>query len=379
MACYEVGPIRPPSEARSLLLRVTRNCPHNRCAFCPVYRGQRFSIRAVDEVQADIRELGRVAAALRESSAELGLEGAITVQVLRRAARRPDLPAGFSQVGAFLADGGVNVFLQDANSLVLPADDLVRVLETLRETFPTVARITSYARAHTLTRRSPEQLRRLREAGLNRIHVGLESGSDEILALVSKGVDAARQIEAGLRVKAAGMELSEYLMPGLGGRTRWREHAEQSARVLAAIDPHFIRLRTTAVAPGTELERLVAAGAIEPMDDEEVVAEIRLFLEGLEGTGRLQSDHILNLLPELDGQLPGDKRRLLAIIDRFQALPEEERQAFVLARRAGELGCLDDLARPEALRRALALLAEVRAHYGDDLRQAVRDLMSQFI
>ena len=379
MRCYEVGPIRPPSEARSLLLRVTRNCPHNRCAFCPVYKGQKFSIRAVEEVQADLREMGRVADVLRETSEALGLGGEITVQVLRKAARRPDLQAGFSQVAHFLADGGRNVFLQDANSLVMPADGLLAVLQTLREVFPTVARVTSYARAHTLTRRSPEQLRALCEAGLNRIHVGLESGSDEVLALIQKGVDAARQIEAGQRVKAAGMELSEYLMPGLGGRTRWREHAEQSARVLSAIDPHFIRLRTTAVPPGTELARLVAEGQIEPMDDEETVAEMRLFIEQLECTSLLQSDHILNLLGELEGRLPDDKDRLLGVIDRFQGLPDDARQAFVLGRRAGIVGSLQSFELPEVHQHAMALLAEVRAHYGDDLRAAVRDLMSQFV
>lgn len=379
MRCYEVGPIRPPSEARSLLLRVTRNCPHNRCAFCPVYKGQKFSIRKVEQVQADLREMGRVADVLRETSEALGLGGELTVQVLRKAAHRPDLQAGFSQVAHFLADGGRNVFLQDANSLVMPAEQLLAVLETLREVFPGVERVTSYARAHTLTKRSPEQLRALCEAGLNRIHVGLESGSDEVLVLIQKGVDAERQIEAGKRVKAAGMELSEYLMPGLGGRTRWREHAVQSARVLSAIDPHFIRLRTTAVPPGTELERLVAEGQMEPMDDEETVAEIRLFIEELEATSLLQSDHILNLLGELEGQLPQDKPRLLAIIDRFEALPDDARRAFVLARRAGIVGSLSSFELPEVREHAMRLLAEVRAHYGDDLRAAVRDLMSQFV
>jgi radical SAM superfamily enzyme YgiQ (UPF0313 family) len=301
------------------------------------------------------------------------------MEVLRHVARTAGLQGDLAQVATFLADGGRNVFLQDANSLVMPADDLTAALETLGQTFPTIERITSYARSHTLTRRKPEQLQRLRQAGLNRIHVGLESGSDEVLRLVSKGVDAARHVEAGLRVKAAGMELSEYLMPGLGGRARWREHAVESARVLSAIDPHFIRLRTTAVAPGTGLERMAAEGTFEPMDDEEVVAEIRLFIEELEATSLLRSDHILNLLQELEGELPADKPRLLAIIDRFLGLPGDERRAFVLARRAGLVGTLEAFERPVVRQRALELLARVEADFGGDLQRAVRELMTRFV
>jgi radical SAM superfamily enzyme YgiQ (UPF0313 family) len=376
---FEVGPIRPPSEARSLLVRVTRNCPWNRCAFCPVYKGAAFSIRKAEEVQQDIREMGRVAGLLVEISEQLGLGGTIDPTVIRAAARKPGLQSGFAQVGFFLAAGGERVFLQDANSLVMPADQLVQVLGTLHETFPTINRVTSYARAHTLTRRRPEQLRQLREAGLNRIHVGLESGSDAVLGLVRKGVDAARHVEAGRRVKAAGMELSEYLMPGLGGRGLWRQHAAESARVLSEIDPHFIRLRTTAIAPGTELERLVQQGKLEPMDDEEVVEEIKLFIERLESTAILRSDHILNLLPEIDGQLPEDKPRLLERIERFQSMEPRMRRAYTLGRRACLIAQLDDLDEPETLRRLLDLEREVEQRYGNDLQAAVRDLMTQFI
>lgn len=377
---FEIGPIRPPSEAESLLLRVTRNCPWNRCSFCPVYRGQRFSIRAVQEVQQDILQMGQVAEQIKQLSRRVGEQGEVSWSVIRAASRSPLVPPGAGQVAAFLAGGGRNVFLQDANSLVMPAPKLVAVLQTLHEVFPTVSRVTSYARAHTVTRRKPEQLAALREAGLNRIHVGLESGSDQVLQLVRKAVDSQRQIEAGLRVKAAGMELSEYLMPGLGGQDLWREHATHSARVLSAIDPHFIRLRTTAVAPGTHLEQLALEGQWSPLDDEQVVAELRLFLEQLQCSSALRSDHTLNLLPELDGQLPGDKARLLGIIDRFEALEPRLRRAFIIGRRAGGyVNKLADMDHPTLRDRALQLLDQVEQHYDDDFQAAVKDLMSRFV
>lgn len=377
---FEVGPIRPPSEAYSLLLRVTRNCPWNRCAFCPVYKGTRFSIRTVQEVKADIDAMARVADALRELSRSQGHGGEVTGPVVRAASRGPGLPPGAGQVAAFLAFGGEHVFLQDANSLVMRPEQLEEVLLHLLGRFPTITRITSYARAHTLTRRKPEQLRALREAGLNRLHVGLESGSDEVLELVSKGAGAERHIEGGLRAKAAGMELSEYLMPGLGGVRLSRQHAEQSARVLSAIDPHFIRLRSTAVPPGSPLEELMESGRWAPLPDERVPAELRQLIEGLECTSMVQSDHILNLFSELEGQLPDDKPDMLALLDRFDALEPRLRQAFVLARRAGAVSLLSDLEQSPAMReRALDLLDRVERQYGGDIQAAVRDLMMRFI
>ena len=379
---FEIGPIRPPSEAHSLLVRVSRNCPWNRCAFCPVYKGTRFSIREVDEVVQDIRNMGLLGEQLTEAARELdpGSDGEISWGLIRQAGASPLFSPGAAQVAVFLAQGGRNVFLQDANSLVMPPAKLLEVLQTLGEVFPTVRRVTSYARAHTITRRKPEDLEKLREAGLNRIHIGLESGSDEVLALVKKGLVAQRHIDAGLRVKAAGMELSEYVMPGLGGRRHTREHATESARVLSAMDPDFIRLRTTAVAPGTELEALVAEGKMEPMDDEEVVEEIRLFLENLECTSRLQSDHTLNLLVELDGQLPEDKPRLLEVIARFQDMEQRLRKAFIIGRRAGGyVNTVADMDNPTLRARALELLDRVQEQYGDDLQGAVRDLMSRFV
>ena len=332
--CFECGPIRPPSEARSLLVRVTRNCPWNRCTFCPVYKGQRFSLRSVDEIVADLDAMAAIAAQLHELSRGLGPAGQITPAAVQALLRGGGGDGAAMQVALFLQDGGQSVFLQDANSLILPLDGLTRVLEALRKRFPTVRRVTSYARAHTVLKRSVAELQQLRAAGLNRLHIGLESGSDRVLSRVEKGVTAEKHVQAGQRVKAAGIELSEYVMPGLGGRALSHEHAVETARVLRAIDPHFIRLRTLAVASGTPLADACASGGFEPLTEVEVVRELHTMLSQLTGmTGYLASDHVLNLLQDVEGRLAEDLPAMLQTIEHFLALAPEQQQRFVAGRR----------------------------------------------
>jgi hypothetical protein len=303
---FEQGPIRPPSEAQSLLVRVSRNCPWNHCGFCPVYKGQRFSLRSVDEVLADLDAMVEV-----------------------------------------YGDQPRTVFLQDANPLLTPTDDLVRIVTAVRERFPRVRRVTAYARSHTLARRPVAELRRIRAAGLDRLHVGLESACDAVLVLVKKGVTRAQQIEGGRRAKEAGFELSEYVMPGLGGRALSAQHADDTASALAAIQPDFVRLRTTAVHADTPLAELVARGELVPLGEVECVREIRRLLAGLAGvTTRLESDHILNMLMELRGDLPAELERLLTICDDFLGLPDEDRVRFMLARRLGWIARLRQLDEP---------------------------------
>ncbi len=300
---FEQGPIRPPSEADSLLVRVSRNCPWNRCAFCPVYKGEKFSSRSVEEV----------------------LEDLVSLKALR-------------------GDSPRTVFLQDANPMLTRPDDLVQILEAIHSMFPRVERVTAYARAHTLARRTPEQLRRLRAAGLDRVHIGLESGCDEVLTLVAKGSARAEQIRGGQKAKEAGFEVSEYVMPGLGG-VRWSDqHADDTASALVEIRPDFVRLRSTVVIPGTPLAQLEQEGAFTALSEIELVREIRRFLGGLAGLQtRLESDHAMNLLMELQGDLPRDLPRLVALCDAFLELDPAEQRRFILARR---LHLVSDLADP---------------------------------
>jgi len=214
---FEQGPIRPPSEARSLLIRPTRGCPWNRCEFCPVYKEERFSVRPVEEIIKDIDTAKEMVDQITGMSWRSGLAGAVDrglVESILQNSRNSD---SFRSVALWLYYGAESAFLQDANSLIMKTTDLVEVLCHLKNTFPHLQRITSYARSQTLARKPVDKLRELREAGLNRIHVGLESGSDQVLSFVRKGCTAAQHIEGGQRVVAAGIELSEYVMPGLGG------------------------------------------------------------------------------------------------------------------------------------------------------------------
>lgn len=214
----------------------------------------------------------------------------------------------------------------------------------------------------------------LREAGLNRVHIGLESGYDPLLAYMCKGVTAEEHIEAGLKVKEAGLSLSEYVMLGLGGRALWREHALETARVLSIIDPHFIRIRTLTIRQGIPLLEKVQTGEFQPLKDDEIVREERLLLDNLDGTGYYISDHILNLLEEVEGDLSHDKAAMIGVIDRYLDMPAEERANFRVGRRVGiyrYLGDMHDAGRysqVESLRRRLQQEGWDEDEFLDDFR-----------
>ena len=377
---FEQGPIRPPSEAASLLVRLTRNCPWNRCTFCPVYKGARFSIRPVDEIRDDIRAMGAAADQVKDISRRLGRGGEVDWEVLRTLHHEVGLGRPHLGIATWMFHGGRNVFLQDANSLVMKTPDMVEVLGFLKETFPRIERITTYARSKTIAKKSAEEIRALGEGGISRIHIGLETGHDPLLDLVRKGSTAAEHIEAGRRVKRSGISLSEYVILGLGGRQWWREHAIDTAKALNEIDPDFIRVRTLALVPGIPLYEAVERGEFELLDDEGVVAEERLLIENLDGiSSRFVSDHILNLLEEVEGKLPDEKGALLAVIDRFLSLPEEERLNWRLGRRAGAYRSLDDMDDPATHARVEKGLDRLRAEDPDNVGEKIQSLMRNFI
>ena len=378
---FEQGPIRPPSEAKSLLIRVTRNCPWNKCAFCHSYHGTKFGIRSVEEVKADIREAGDMADQIREISWELGQNGVVTRLVIDRIYRSDAFYGdSFRQVAAWLYFGGESVFLQDADSIIIKTGDLVEIIAFIGEKFPDVKRITSYCRSHTARRKSIEEFRMLRDAGLTRIHIGLESGSDPVLKSIKKGSTAADHIEGGQKVVEAGISLSEYIIPGLGG-DRWsRENALETARVINEINPDYVRMRSLQVRRGTDLYRMMKDGEFKPLGDEDVIREIRLFIENLDGIkSRIVSDHILNLLEELNGELPGDKEKLLGIIDRFFAMPEEDRLIYRLGRRKGIYTSLDDLSDTRAYNALKVVLEEYRREGPGNLDRDLYRIMHSYI
>ena len=342
---FEQGPIRPPSEARSLLIRVTRNCPWNKCAFCRTYRDEKFELRSLPEVIEDIKCMASIADKIRELSLKKGEGGSVTRKVVQEIFNHEHIYDDQHRSIAFwLYSGGESVFIQDADSLVLKTVDFTSILSYIRACFPFVNRITTYCRGKTAARKSIEDLKEIKEAGLSRIHIGLESGYDPLLQFIRKGVTAAEHIEGGQKVKAAGISLSEYIIPGLGGERWSQEHAGETARVINEINPDFIRLRSLYVKSGTSLMEMMERGEFSLLADDAVVQEIRVFLSKLEGIeSTIVSDHILNLLEEVEGKLPHDRDKLIAVVDRYLSLSATDRLVFRLGRRRGIYRRLDDM------------------------------------
>lgn len=295
---YELPPMRPPSEARSLLIRVMRGCPWNYCTFCSAYKDvpRKALMRSVEDVKSDIDEL-------RTHCDDMRRHGYVVA------------PS--------------TAFLADSNAIVIKTADLIQIVAHLLEAFPSLERVTSYGRAKTVLAKDLDELRELRKAGLDRLHLGLESGDDGVLERVKKGANSEQMITAGLRVKEAGFELSEYVMPGLGGREGSQQHVEGTARVLNAVDPHYTRVRSLILAPGTPLHQEYEAGRFQAMSLLDVTREIRALVERLEITGRLCFDHFSNppfLRMDWEGyKFPEEKEEVLSTID--SAL--ERRQAHL--------------------------------------------------
>ncbi len=298
---FEVGAIRPPSEggSHSLLLRPTRNCSWGRCKFCYglVYDRQKFELRSVEDIKQDIDSAKAIAEEIRAVSWQMGHAGEVNHDVgsvMVRGNPRLNSNHCFALVFNWLAFGAKTVFLQDANTPIMKTADLLEILRYLGEQFPTLERVTSYARSKTIAKKSLEDLKALRAAGLSRLHMGLESGDDDVLRYVDKGVTAEEQIRGGKKAKEAGFELSEYVMPDLGGRAMSDQHARNTARVLNEIDPDFIRMRPFVVSSAQPLFEDYESGALELSSPHERLRELRTLIQNLEVTSRVCFDHFLN-------------------------------------------------------------------------------------
>ena len=374
---FELGPIRPPSEAYSLLIRVTRNCPWNRCKFCHTYKGEKFQLRPVEEVKQDIITAKAIQDRIKEISWKSGYGG--RVQEAARVILNNPPNQAYYNVALWLYAGGESAFLQDANSLIMRTNELTEVIRFLKQTLPSINRVTSYARSKTAAKKKLEELRELYEAGLSRLHIGLESGCDPLLQYMDKGVTAAEHIEGGKKVVASGISLCEYVVLGLGGKKMWQQHATQTARALNEIDPDFIRVRTLTIHDRMPLYSELENSSFMRSTDEEILEEEKLFIEHLECHSNYVSDHITNLLQEIEGKLPQDKGKMLASIDRFQSLPPQERANFIVGRRAGLYVNLDDMAnsgRHQSVVEIMHRLSQGSNQVDDD---TIHSLMERFI
>ncbi|NVL90782.1 MAG: radical SAM protein [Desulfobacterales bacterium] len=270
---YDFPPFRPPSEADSLLLRVTRGCPWNQCAFCPMYKHIKFEKRPVQAIKQDI-----------------------------------------NTAKAYTGGNVETVFIADSDSLVIKTEETCQILGHLHDTFPSLTRVTSYARALTLRRKSPDSLKKIRSAGLTRLHIGLETGSARLLDRIKKGAGTSTMIQGCTKAKEAGFEVSLYVLAGIGGESSWKEHAEETAKVLNQINPDFIRIRTLVPQPGTPVFQWWNEGSFQMPAPETILKEQRKLIEGLSVTSKYLSDHVSNYAG-INGNLPEDKAKMLSLID----------------------------------------------------------------
>lgn len=273
---YDFPPFRPPNEARSALIRITRGCPWNRCTFCAMYKSLSFEQKGLEEIKEDVRE-----ARLIYGKAE-------------------------------------TIFLGDSDNLV--HRDLPEIVAFIRKTFPEAKRITSYARAKSILRYKIEDLVVTQKAGLTRLHIGLESGDPVVLKDLCKGVTPDQMIRAGHKAKKAGFEVSFYVISGAGGKHRWESHANESAKILNQVHPDFIRLRTLTIQKGTPLDAKLANEKFVLTPPLERLKEVALFIQSLELENcYLGSDHLTNYLwagssiiyQGVSGRLPDDRQSML--------------------------------------------------------------------
>jgi len=209
-----------------------------------------------------------------------------------------------------------SLFFPAGNTIAMPTAELAEICAYAKSVFPGLERITVYGSSRYIYDKGPEALRVLRESGLSRIHVGFESGDDLVLQRIKKGADAATQIQAGIWVREAGIELSEYVILGIGGRDRSRAHALHSASALNKIDPHFIRLRTFLPKINTLLLHQIQKGRFQVLSPHEALRETRLLIEHLEVTSDILSDHYTNYV-NIHGKMPRDKDQMLRVIDEY--------------------------------------------------------------
>ena len=270
---YQGNIFRPPSEANSILLQVTTGCSHNKCTFCGMYKGSRFSIKDQAIIDADI-------------------------EFASQHCQRQD-----------------RLFLCDGDALIIPQQRLVGILSQIREKLPWLKRIATYANTTGIDRKSPAELQELRDLGLTLAYMGLESGDDTTLAKISKGADAHRMIAMGRKIRAAGIKLSVTVLLGIAGKERSAIHARETGRVLSAIDPEYVGALSLMLTPGTPLHHAWQAGEFQLPGAVEMLEELRLMLAETNLTdGYFHANHASNYLP-IKARLPGDKAATLLLID----------------------------------------------------------------
>jgi histone acetyltransferase (RNA polymerase elongator complex component) len=351
----ELGPMGPIGEGQALLLRVNRNCPWNQCLFCPVYKGKRFSVREVEEVKRDIDAVRRVCDLLEAevNLTEIGKE-AIANFIKTHPEIYGEYPGNvaekhwlalqsLSHIIRWMTYGAERVFLQDANGLFMKSRDLIEVLSYLKHSFPTIQTITCYARSKTCDQRSEEELKELKEAGLSWCFVGIESGDDQALEFMKKGVKKKEHISGGQKIMRAGINTAAFVMPGLAGKNKdlAKKHISETVEVLNEIRPTEVRVRSLAILGAAPLYEKWKSGEFEAPSEDQMVEELRMLIEGIRFDCILETLQMTNLFT-MKGPFSERKEILLQWIESYQSLSEEDRARFLLSRylHDGYLDCV---------------------------------------
>lgn len=269
---YEGNIFRPPSEAYSYILQVTVGCSHNRCRFCSMYKDKKFHVRPIEDVLQDI-DLARRA-----------------YPVIER------------------------IFLADGDALCLSIDKLVRILDHIKRAIPECKRVSVYGSCKDVLRKTPEELRILKEKGIGIIYIGAESGSDKVLADMCKGVTRKELISAVRKIEDAGIEASVTFISGLGGTDLWKEHAVETGTMISEMNPSYVGLLTLMTEPLAPLTQDIIDGKFKLLSPEEVVAETMLLIKNInlpnDAKCVFRSNHASNYI-SLKGDLPADKEKML--------------------------------------------------------------------
>lgn len=268
---------RPPSEARSLIVQLTVGCAHNQCSFCSMYKDKRFYVRSTEDVIEDFR---------------IAKE--------------------------YYGDRIEKLFLADGDALCVSSDRMLAVLEAAKRLFPNLKRVTSYATAKDVLRKSVDELKDLKDAGLMMVYQGYESGSDEVLLRVNKGITTDEMKEAAGMLKEAGIASSVTLISGLGGKELLREHALKSAALISSVKPEYLSFLTLYLEPGARMLEEVESGSFQFLTPDQVTEEMELFLNAVDSSGTIfRSNHVSNYVP-LKGTLNQDIPAMLEILDKMK-------------------------------------------------------------
>ncbi|OPX50440.1 radical SAM protein [Clostridium thermobutyricum] len=271
---YNMPLYRPPSEANSLIIQATLGCSHNKCSFCSMYKGKKFTIKPLEKIKEEILEFRRIDSYVQR------------------------------------------IFIADGDALIIPMNDLRELLKFIKNTFKECTRVTMYASPKSIRLKTIDELIELKNLGLEMVYMGIESGNEDILKDINKGATRDEIIQAGKKIKESGIKLSATIISGIGGKEKTDIHAKDTGSIISIIKPDYIGVLSLMVERNTEIEGKVKNGELEILSSFEILKEIKEILKNINTDEKIifRSNHASNYV-SLKGTLPIDKGRLIEDIN----------------------------------------------------------------